>query len=67
MLIRAKIAQRQVPGLVNLVPPRAYYFCLALTAAFTQPEAHLLADPCRLCYVIALCDILHFSLRAREM
>ena len=24
----------------------AYHFCLALPAAFTQPEAHLLAKPC---------------------
>ena len=24
----------------------AYHFCLALPVAFTQPGAHLLADPC---------------------
>ena len=34
------------PGLVNSVPAVAYYFCLALPAAFTQPGVHLLAEPC---------------------
>ena len=33
---------------MNLVPAVAYHFCLALPAAFTQPGAHLLAEPCTL-------------------
>ena len=37
---------KTVPGLVNFVPAVAYHFCLALPAAFTQPGAQLLAEPC---------------------
>ena len=33
--------------MVNFVPAVAYHFCLALPAAFTQPGALLLAEPCR--------------------
>ena len=38
---------RRVPSLVNFVPALAYHFCLNLPAAFTQPKAHLLVEPCR--------------------
>ena len=31
----------------DFFPAVAYHFCLALPAAFTQPGAHLLAQPCR--------------------
>ena len=31
---------------MHFVPAVAYYFCLALPAAFTQPWDHLLAEPC---------------------
>ena len=31
--------------MVNLFTDLAYYFCLALAAALTQPD-HLLAEPC---------------------
>ena len=41
-------AKRRSPGLVNLVPAVAYLICLALAAAFTQPGAHLLSEPCSL-------------------
>ena len=34
------------PGLVNFVPTVAYHYFLALLAAFTQPGALLLAEPC---------------------
>ena len=37
---------RRAPGLVNVVPALAYHFCLNLPAAFTQPGAHLLVEPC---------------------
>ena len=37
-------AQRRSPGLVNFVAAVAYYFCLVLPAAFTQPGVHLFAD-----------------------
>ena len=37
---------RQAPGLVNFVPALAYHFCLNLLAAFTQPGARLLVEPC---------------------
>ena len=37
---------RRAPGLVNFVPALAYYFCLNLPAAFTQPGARLLVEPC---------------------
>ena len=33
--------------MVNFVTAPAYYFCLALPAAFTQPRDLLLAEPCR--------------------
>ena len=39
-------AKRWTPGLVNFVPAVAYHFCLALPAAFTQPGAHMLTEPC---------------------
>ena len=39
-------AKRQALGLVNFDPPVAHHFCLALPAAFTQPGANLLAEPC---------------------
>ena len=35
------------PGLVIFVAAVAYYFYLALSAAFTQSGVHLLAEPCR--------------------
>ena len=31
---------------MNFVGAVAYNFCLALLVAFTQPVAHLLAEPC---------------------
>ena len=34
------------PGLGNVTPAVAKYFCLALPAVFTQPGDHLLAEPC---------------------
>ena len=37
---------RREPGLVNFVPALAYHFCLNLLAAFTQPGARLLVEPC---------------------
>ena len=40
-------AKRWSPGLVSFVPALAYHFCLDLPAAFTQPGACLLAEPCR--------------------
>ena len=33
------------PGLVNFVTAVAYHLCLSLPAAFTQPGAHLVAEP----------------------
>ena len=36
---------RRAPGLVNFVPAFAYH-CLNLPAAFTQPGARLLVEPC---------------------
>ena len=36
-----------IPDLVNFVTALAYYLCLALLAAFTQPGDNLLAEPCR--------------------
>ena len=39
-------AKRRTPGLVNFVIAVAYHSCLALPAAFTQPEDSLLAEPC---------------------
>ena len=39
---------RRAPGLVNIVPALAYHFCLNLPAAFTQPGARLLLEPCTL-------------------
>ena len=37
---------RRAPGLVNFVPVLAYHFCLNLPAAFTEPGARLLVEPC---------------------
>ena len=37
---------RRAPGFVNFVLTLAYHFCLNLPAAFTQPGAHLLVEPC---------------------
>ena len=37
---------RRAPGLGNFVPALAYHFCLNLPAAFTQPGARLLVEPC---------------------
>ena len=37
---------RRALGLVNFVPALAYHFCLNLPAAFTQPGARLLVEPC---------------------
>ena len=39
-------AKRWSPGLVHFVAAVAYHYCLALPAAFTQPRARLLAEPC---------------------
>ena len=39
-------AIRRSPGSVNFVTALAYYFCLALSAAFAQPGDYLLAEPC---------------------
>ena len=40
------LANWRAQGSVNFVPAVAYHFCLNLPAAFTQPRAHLLAEPC---------------------
>ena len=37
-------AKRWAPALGNFVPAVAYFFCLVLREAFTQPGVHLLAD-----------------------
>ena len=37
---------RRAPGLVNFVLALAYHFCLNLPAAFSQPGARLLVEPC---------------------
>ena len=37
--------------MVNSVAAVAYCFCLALPAAFTQPGAHLLAEPVQSCLI----------------
>ena len=37
---------RRALGLVNFVPALAYHFSLNLPAAFTQPRARLLVEPC---------------------
>ena len=37
---------RPFQGLVNFVPAVAYYFCLNVPAAFSQPGAHLILEPC---------------------
>ena len=39
---------RRALGLVNFVPALAYHFCLNFPAAFTQPGARLLVEPCTL-------------------
>ena len=39
-------AKRHAQGLVNFISAVAFHFCLALPAVFTQPRAHLLAEPC---------------------
>ena len=39
-------AKKRSPGLVNFAGAVAYHFCLAFPAAFTQPGAHHLAEPC---------------------
>ena len=39
-------AKKRSPSLVNIVAAVACHLRLALPAAFTQPGAHLLADPC---------------------
>lgn len=39
-------AKRWASGLVNFVAAVAYHICLALSAAFKQPGAYLLAKPC---------------------
>ena len=44
--MRVILAKRRSQGLVNFVIALAYHFCLALSAAFTQPGDHLLAEPC---------------------
>ena len=40
------VPTRWAPGFVNLVPGVAYHSFLVLSAALTQPGAHLLAEPC---------------------
>ena len=40
--------KRRALGLVNFVPALAYHFCLNLPAAFTQPGARHLVEPCTL-------------------
>ena len=37
---------RRAPGFVNFVLALTYHFCLNLPAAFTQPRARLLVEPC---------------------
>ena len=39
---------RRAPGFVNFVLALAYHLCLNLPAAFTQPGARLLVEPCTL-------------------
>ena len=45
-------AKRLRPGLVNFDTAVAYHFWLALPAAFTQPVARLLAEPCTLQWLL---------------
>ena len=54
-------AKRRSPGLVHFVTALAYHCCLAWPAAFTQPGAHLLAEPCILHH-----PSLPFSIRTRR-
>ena len=39
---------RRALGFVNFVLALAYHFCLNLPAAFSQPGARLLVEPCTL-------------------
>ena len=39
-------SNRWAPGFVNFVPAVAYHFWLNLHAAFTEPRARLLEEPC---------------------
>ena len=41
------LARMQAPGLVKFAPAVAYHFGLAFPAAYLQPGARLLAEPCR--------------------
>ena len=45
MLDKSGCTGKRSLGLVNFVAAVAYHFCLALLAEFTQPGAHLLAEP----------------------
>ena len=42
-----ELGYKTVPVLVNFVAAVAYHFFLNLPAAFTQPGAHLFAEPCK--------------------
>ena len=46
-------SKRRAPGLVNFVPAVAYHFCLNLPAAFSQPGARLILEPCTYCIFLA--------------
>ena len=43
---RIPIKMYRAPGFVNFVLALAYHFYLNLPAAFTQPGARLLVEPC---------------------
>ena len=50
---------RRAPGFVNFVLALAYHFCLNLPAAFTQPGARLLVEPCT-SYILCSVHSLYF-------
>ena len=51
-------------GLVKFIPAVAYRFCPTLPAAFTQPGARLLAEPCTLADI--LCDLVLRTIHQRR-
>ena len=57
---------RPFPDLVNFVPAVAYFFCLNLNAAFSQPGKGLIEIPCRVMFHHCLGDI-RIKSRAEEL
>ena len=58
---------RRAPGLVNFVPALAYHFCFNLPAAFTQPGARLLVEPCTLWGISIPSKINHLTWEPRKL